>query len=251
MGSLAADNLSHKIYLISQDKISDNVNVQPMTKFVESQLVICLWNLQIKLYNHFTHLPSARLMTGPLFKAYCQLCFQTEISLKFICMVQLPDPEPKLTCGVRPTKKRKVVEAVPKEDDKTRRPQWHSSHVKLPDKLEQLHMVMLTQSAHLKVCPSGTCEYDTRQPFCILSDVYYLLKSNTQVPLNSFIFHDKFLYIFHLKGLLSFFKGCQRVPMHVYWHFIFIIPHDVGKVGPLSSGGIPAKGGGGRLNLFR
>jgi hypothetical protein len=48
------------------------VNVQPITKYVELQLVICLWNLQIKdqikLYNHFTCSPSMRHMTGPYLK---------------------------------------------------------------------------------------------------------------------------------------------------------------------------------------
>ena len=121
-------------------------------------------------------------------------------------------------------------------DYRTRRSQWHSSHVKLPDKLEQLRMVALTQPAHLKVRPSDTCEYDPKQPLCILSDVYYLPKSDTQVSLDSFILHDNFLYIFQFtgdkqhginEGLLSFFEKCQRVPAHAYWHFIFVIPHDV------------------------
>lgn len=119
MGSLAADKLSHTICLISRknrDELSDNVNVQPITKFVESQLVICLRNLQIKdqieLHNRFTRSPSAKRMTGPLFEAYCQLRFQTEISLEFISMVRLPDPDPKPkpTREVRPNKKRKVPE---------------------------------------------------------------------------------------------------------------------------------------------
>src|SRR5882762_7656927 len=216
---------------------------QAITKLVESQLVVCLRNLQIKdqieLYNYFARLPTARHMTGPLFEAYCQLRFQTEISLEFIPMVRLPDPEPKPkpTRGVKPTKKRKVVDAVPEHDYRTRRPQWHSSHVKLPDQLEQRRMVALTQPAHLKVRPSSTCEYDTSQPLCILSDVYYLPKSDTQVVLDSFILHDNFLYIFQFtggkqhginEGLLPFFKRCQRVPAHAYWHFIFVIPHDVG-----------------------
>ena len=119
-GSLAADKLSHKICLISRNnryEISDDVNVQLITKFVESQLVICLRNLQfeeqIDLYNRFACSPSARGMTGPLFEAYCQLRFQTEI---FIPMVRLPDSETKPTRGVRPTEKKKAVEAVPERD---------------------------------------------------------------------------------------------------------------------------------------
>ena len=100
-----------------QYEISDDVNVQLITKFVESQLVICLRNLQfeeqIDLYNRFARSPSARGMTGPLFEAYCQLRFQTEI---FIPMVRLLDSETKPTCGVRPTEKKKAVEAVPERD---------------------------------------------------------------------------------------------------------------------------------------
>jgi hypothetical protein len=218
---------------------------QAITKLVESQLVVCLRNLQIKdqieLYNYFARLPTARHMTGPLFEAYCQLRFQTEIALEFIPMVRLPDPEPKPkpkpTREVRSNKKRKVVKAVPGEDYRTRGTQWHSSHIKLADELEQLRMIALTQPARLKVLPSGIREYDSSQPLCILSDVYYLPKSDNQVALDSFILHDNFLYIFQFtggkqhginEGLLSFFDRCQRVPAHAYWRFIFVIPHDVG-----------------------
>ena len=59
------------------------------------------------------------------------------------------------TLGVRLTKKRKVVEAIPEEDYRTCRSQWDLSHVKLLDKLEQLCVVTLTQPAHLKIHPSS------------------------------------------------------------------------------------------------
>jgi len=151
-------------------------------------------------------------------------------------MVRLPDPEPKPTRKMRPTKKRKVVDGVSKEDCGTRRPQWHSSHVKLSDKLEQLRMAALSQPLQLRVRPSDTCEYDTGQPLCIMSDVYYLPKQDNQVALDSFILHDNFLYIFQFtggkqhgikEGFLPFFANCQRVPARANWRFIFVIPHDV------------------------
>jgi len=44
-GDLAADNVSHNICLISRnnrDEMSDDVNVRPITKSVESRLVVCL-----------------------------------------------------------------------------------------------------------------------------------------------------------------------------------------------------------------
>jgi hypothetical protein len=243
-GELAADAVSHKICAISRnnwDEISDDVNVRPITKFVESQLVVRYRNLQIEaqiqLYSHFNHLPSTRGMTGSVFEAYCQLCFQKGISLEIIPMVRLPDRQPKLTQKARSTKKRKMVDDVAEEGCGTRRPQWHSSHVKLPDELETLRMAALSQQVHLGVVPSYTCEYDTCKPLCVKSDVYYLPKQNNQVALDSFILHDNFLYIFQFtggkqhginEGLLSFFERCQRVPAHAYWHFIFVIPHDVG-----------------------
>jgi len=47
MGTLAADKISHKIALSAkeQDEISDDMNVQPITKLVESQLVVWSSNL--------------------------------------------------------------------------------------------------------------------------------------------------------------------------------------------------------------
>jgi hypothetical protein len=243
-GALAADKVSHKICLISRngDQMSGKVNVQPITKFVESRLVVCLRNLQIKdqiqLYNRFARVPAARRMTGPLFEAHCQLRFQTQISLEFISMVRLPDPDPKPepTRKARPTKKRKVVDGVLEKGCRTHRPQWHSSHVKLPDEMEQLRMAALSRPGHLRVRPSDTYEYDARQPLCIMSDGYYLPKQDNQVALDSFILHENFLYIFQFtsvkqyginEGLVSFFENCQQVPARANWRFIFIIPHDV------------------------
>jgi len=239
------DETSHKICLITRkkrDKISDDVDVTPITDFVKSQLAIRFRNLQtkeqIRLYDHFSRSPSARHMTSPLFEAYCQLRFQTQIHLEVISMVRLPDPDPKSKPKPRSIKKRSVVKdaSESEEYDRKRRPQWHSSHVELSANLEELRKDALSRTGLLKVSPSETREYNAREPVHIMSDIYYLPKQENQVAFDSFILHENFLHIFQFtgakqhginKGLVSFFEKCDAVPPHANWRFIFVIPHDV------------------------
>jgi hypothetical protein len=211
--------------------ISVLVQISPITDSIASQITANFRNLerraQVRLYRKFSSLPSARGMAGSLFKAYCQQLFDKHVSLKFIPMVRLPDPQP--------TMKRKRTGGT--ADGDRRRPQWHSGHSVLGDRnLEQLRQAALPKEMHLDIHPSATCEYVDSDTLRVLPDTYYIPRATNQVALDSFLLCGPHLYIFQFAGgkkhgvnekFLPFLAKCTGLPSSNNWRFIFVIADDV------------------------
>jgi hypothetical protein len=165
-------------------------------------------------------------MTGNLFEGYCQQRFQSQISLKFLPMVRLPDPNRK--------GKGKARQGAD-EANQSRRPRWHSCHFVLPDdELENRRLSALRKLESLDIRPSDTHEYYERG-FQIKSDVLYIPSKDNQVALDSFILHRGILYIFQFatgkvhtikEGLIPFLTQCSGCPPRDNWRFIFIMLDD-------------------------
>jgi len=177
---------------------------------------------------------STKGMTGHLFAGHCQQHFQTKICLRFLAMVRLPDPKP-----TPAAEKRKLAGATVHGDNRTRRPQWHSSHVVLRDEmLDNFCLIDLHEIVLLNMRPSSACEYrDDIKGRKILSDVYYMLRNSNQSAFNSFIVHRGHLYIFQSigdkqhdirEGLLPFLATCTGLPPHYNLRFVLVLPDDVG-----------------------
>jgi hypothetical protein len=239
---LTLDRISHKICLIrresihikhaDRDTISQLVRITPITDSVRSSLANHFRNLdrgeQIRLYKLFDRLPSTRGMTGNLFEGYCQQRFQSEISIVFLPMVRLPDPEKK------GKKKGKAVQE-PNDANRTHRPQWHSCHSVLSDdKLEQKRLSAIRQLQSLHIRPRYTQGFRERS-FEIQSDVLYIPSKDNQVALDSFILHRGTLYIFQFASgkthcikerLIPFLTQCSGCPARSEWRFIFVVPDD-------------------------
>jgi hypothetical protein len=234
--------LSSKICLIKRvhrDKPSSHVYITPITDFIGNQLVVHLRLLerreQIRLYNHFSFLLNSRGMTGKVFEAYCQVCFQSKIHIELIPMVRLPDPVAKPTALPR---KREISDGSAGVR-RTPRPQWHSSHTILPNKeLEKRRQEALGTKSYLNIRPLYTIEYmeNDLAHKKIMPDVYYIPRKGNQVALDSFIVHQGFLDIFQFTNgqshdikdtLIPFLAKCTGLPTRENWRFIFIIPDDV------------------------
>jgi hypothetical protein len=243
---LAMDTASHKICVVRRrDKtithanrlnVSSRIQVMPITNCIGSKLVLHYGNLtrrlQVEIYRYFAPFPSTRGMTGSLFEAYCQQIFQGTISIEYIPMVRLPDPEPAHVAS----KRRKVSDGA--MDGNTHRPQWHSSHTVLANRqLEDKRRLAEQNKVSLDICPSSTYEYreDDFERFKAFPDVYYIPRESNQVALDSFIIHIGLLYIFQFaggkqhgikEGLIPFLEKCTGLPPRDNWRFVFIIPDD-------------------------
>lgn len=215
---MPVDDISYNICLIKRQDIS-NVRsrpyVTPITDHIQSRITIQMRNLdslqQVKYYHAFAHTPS-RGAAGPIFEAFCQQQFQTQIHIEHMPMIQLA-----------------------KHDDSQ---SWYTGHLPFEDlMMERLRQKTLCQVVTLNIRPSTVYEYNDQdlKGLNLTPGVYYLPSTQNMIALDSFIFHGGFLYLFQftISGehkidakFTSLFTHTNFPPISK-WRIIFVIPDDV------------------------
>jgi hypothetical protein len=222
-GNLKMDALSRKLCLIRRETTDlwSHLLVTPITDYIQSKLAIhlrdCNIHKQIEMFQAFYSLTYSRGMSGLIFENICHTHFKRQILIHYVPMVRLDG------------------------NDRRHQPKWHSSHHTIkPDgvgseQLEDRRKNALNRLETLEVHPTNVLEYDD-EALSLEEDIYYIPMKSNEVAFDSFICHDGHLYMFQFtvsdnhginKGLISRFTqlvGCEQLPPHENWHFIFLIP---------------------------
>ena len=224
---LALDAVSHKIFMLRRSAIdldSVLVYIQPISPFIASKVARQMRALKRheldSLFKRYNALPSTRRMSGDVFEAYCHVIFSTRIEFDFVPMVRI---------GGQPTTREK------------RMAQWFSSHTEFSgsvqsQELEVLRASTLACGASLDVYPSRVVDYDSNEiarGLRIEADVYYIPIKTNQTGIDSFILHDKTLYLLQMTvsdthgisdELWPFLVSLKGLPPKRNWRFIFVKP---------------------------
>ena len=221
---LALDDISHKIFMLKRSTIdvdSRSVYIQAISPFVASKVSYRMRALKrhelVSLFKRYSALPSTRRMSGDVFEAYCHVIFSERIELNFVPMVRI---------GGQPAVGEK------------RMPQWFSSHTEFSGSvqsqaLEVLHTSSLASGASLDMHPSRVVDYDSNEiakGLHIEADVYYIPIKTNQAGIDSFILHDKTLYLLQMTDsdisneLWPFLVSLKGLPPKCNWRFIFVKP---------------------------
>lgn len=178
-----------------------------ITDHMRSRIAIQMRNLdnlqQIDLYRAFADTPWSGAVEH-LFELFCQLRFQTRIFLDFI---PLPDHIP-------------FHQSPDSPHTSTRSP----AHIGLRRTFD--------------IRPSAVREYGERDLRVLspMPGVYYIPSAQNASAVDSFIFHEKYLYVFrfiisdlHKISLrfVSRFSQCTKFPPKSQWRIIFVLPDDV------------------------
>jgi hypothetical protein len=219
--NLSMVDLSQKLCLVRRthkEDLDSDYDVTPITDYMQTKLAITLRNQdarqQIELYRTCATIPSARGMAGSIFEAICQRRFQDRIAIECVPMVHLDDGGRNL---------------------------GHSGYRSLQhEELEEIRLDALGDTVALNVRPSDTYEYsdDDLRTLDPLPDVYYIPRITNEVALDSFIWHDGFLYLFQFTvdqrhgikdGILE--RLSQLSPSSRFsWRYIFVIPADIDEL---------------------
>jgi hypothetical protein len=224
---LALDDVLHKIFMLKRSTIDIDsvlVYIQPISPFIASKVASRMRALKrhelVSLFERYNALSSARRMSGDVFEAYCHVIFSTRIEFDFVPMVRI---------GGQPTVREK------------RMPQWFSSHTGFsgsvqPQALEVLRASALASGASLDMYPSRVVDYDSDEVakgLHIAADVYYIPIKTNQAGIDSFILHDKTLYLLQMTvsdthgisdELWPFLVSLKGLPPKRNWRFIFVKP---------------------------
>lgn len=218
---LGMDDLSHKLCLVKRQNI-DDVRSMPyvthITDHIRSRIAIRMRDLdslqQVDLYRDLACTPS-RGAAGHIFESFCQQHFQRRILINYVPMIRLTG------------------------HDGQRNHQWHTSHHPVEDQnLEKSRQNALHRMVTLDVHPSNICEYNDQdvQGLILTPDVYYIPSTQNAVAIDSFIYHDRYLYLLHFTNsqehktnldFMSRFTQFPNFPPRSKWRLIFIVPDDV------------------------
>ena len=227
--SLALDTISHKIYMLKRlDTLtpvdSVEVDIVAISPFVASKLAARMRVLErhelVHLFERYSAIPSTRRLAGDVFTAYCHVIFSTKIKLDFFPMVRIG--------GQPQTKAAKDL-------------QWFSSHTEFRGSddstvLEALRVKASTKKVSLRIDPSCVVDYSSDEVVDRLhveANIYYIPINANRAGINSFILHNKKLYLFQTTisdahiitpKLLSFLLKLKGLPPQNRWHFIFVRP---------------------------
>ena len=221
---LALDAVSEKIYMLRRSSIDVDsvlVYIQPISPFIASKVVRRMRALKchelVGLFKRYNALPSTRGMSGDVFEAYCHITFSVGIEFDCVPMVRI---------GGHPTVREK------------RMAEWFSSHTEFSGSvvLEGLRASTLASGTYLEVFPSRVVDFDSNEiagGLHIEADVYYVPIKSNLAGIDSFILHDKTLYLLQMTvsdthsisdKLWPFLVSLKGLPPNRNWRFIFVKP---------------------------
>ena len=214
---LGLDGVSRKIFMLRHssidiDLLSVSVYIQPISPFIASEFAHRMQALKryelVDLFNHYNLIPYTRKMSCNVFEAYCHIIFSTRIKFDYVPMVRI---------GGQPIVREKRV------------PQRLLSHTELSRSPEVLRVASLD----MPVNPYRAVDYDSNEiakGLNIKADVYYIPIKTIHAGIDSFILHDKILYLFQMTvsdtdisdELWPFLASLKGLPHEHNWRFIFI-----------------------------
>jgi len=227
--SLYMETDKGRLGLISRAKRNDVHSmhlVAPVTELIKSRLARQLRtisrNQQIELYDLFSKSPETKGMCGTLFEAI-GLCVVPEgLDITLVPMVRLP---------------------------RGSNTNWYASHTSLPDEtLEAQRERALGRSQVIQIPPTTTQEFNTIDILTLHEGIFYVPVSETQEPLDAFLFLNDILYILQFSigqklsikpGFVEFLQKCQHVPPLEEWKFVFLIPPGTRLVCPEPKSELP------------
>jgi hypothetical protein len=164
----------------------------------------------LDIWNSFSKFSDARRMAGPIFEVFVHRRFKTRIDLNAMPMVRSNNSNSR----------------------------WHASFsTKLPPAATVHGVAEQKFSLHIDVGSTFVYHTTTTQPTLhIQPNVYYILRSDQQVVLDSFILSGGYLNIFQCTisdvhsikdGLVDFLARCSGLPAQTHWRFVFVVPDDL------------------------
>jgi len=218
---LRIGEISHKLCVIRRsDSETGPFVVGPISPFIRDRLITQLWKWReqdrIEMIQRFTRVPGAGGMTGVLFESQYQHRFAEKIDIAAAPMFRTSNP----------------------------RSRWHAAFGDF-SAFPKLHKAREDVSStvpppvpiSLSISPSDSRIYDSG-PFAIEEDIYYVPRSENEVAIDSFIVHDKHLYLFQFasgaqhsvnRGLSTTLARFSGLPAAENQHIIFVVPKHLAQ----------------------
>ncbi|KAF9518028.1 hypothetical protein BS47DRAFT_1380157 [Hydnum rufescens UP504] len=214
---LQMDDMSHKLCLVTRkdrDNVYSRAVIHLITDWVKSRLALQLRTMekaeQLRLMRMLSRVSESRPLAGVLFEAMAQSELLDGITLNLMPMVKKPDSSPQ----------------------GRHQPQWHSSHILIPDTLDTL--CEKAPEIPRTIEPDSWKEYSDNGLSSIEPNVMYVPQHSNEKAIDSFILVDDILHLFQFTigskhdinnhGLVGVGEKYGFPKDMAKWRFTFIIP---------------------------